>query len=131
MLLGTHLTADLSGCRTEHPWMTDAESLRRACEASIAEVGLTSVGQCFHQFQPHAGHQGAGVTGVILLAESHLAVHTWPEHETVTIDIYVCHLLHDNRQKAERALQRLIDGFAPRHSHVQLIERRIPAAANT
>lgn len=131
MLLGTHLTADLTGCRADHPWMIDAEALRQTCAASTAQAGLTSVGQCFHQFQPHASHQGAGVTGVILLAESHLAVHTWPEHRTVTIDIYVCHLLQDNQRKAQHVLDQLIEGFAPKRAHVQLIERRIPADANT
>ena len=70
------------------------------------------------------------MTGVILLAESHLAVHTWPEHGTVTIDIYVCHLLQDNQRKAQHVLDQLIEGFAPKRAHVQLIERRIPADAN-
>ena len=47
---------------------------------------MTVVGDSFHQFEPQ------GVTGTVLLAESHLAIHTWPEQGFVTIDVYVCNL---------------------------------------
>jgi S-adenosylmethionine decarboxylase len=55
--------------------------------------GLRSVNELFHRFEPAA--RGA-VTGVVLLAESHLAVHTWPELGAVTLDVYVCNFGGDN-----------------------------------
>ena len=68
---GLHLTADLSGCDAAHAPMTDAEALRSLCEAAVRDAGLTPVQALFHTFP-----QPGGVTGVVLLAESHLAVHT-------------------------------------------------------
>ena len=52
-----------------------------------------------------------GVTGVVLLAESHLAVHTWPELSAVTLDVYVCNFGGDNTAKAERLLAGLEQAF--------------------
>ena len=81
---------------------------RRAAQArastSGCDAGLTIVGDSFHQFAPQ------GVTGTVLLAESHLAIHTWPEHGFVTVDVYVCNLATDNTAKAERAVPRARGG---------------------
>ena len=63
-----------------------------------------------------------GVTGVVLLAESHLAVHTWPELGAVTLDVYVCNLAGDNSAKARALLAALEAAFAPgrvEHHEVQ------------
>jgi S-adenosylmethionine/arginine decarboxylase-like enzyme len=53
------------------------------------------------------------VTGVVLLAESHLALHTWPELAAVTLDVYVCNHAADNSARAEALLQALETAFAP------------------
>ena len=84
---GVHLTADLRGCPATQPAMADPAALRALCLQSVAAAGLLAVGDLFHRF-PAPG----GVTGVVLLAESHLAVHTWPELGAVTLDVYVCNL---------------------------------------
>ena len=105
---GLHLTADLSGCDATLPPMTDAHALRRLCEAAVHGAGLTPVGTLFHTF-PAPG----GVTGVVLLAESHLAVHTWPELGAVTLDAYVCNLGQDNSARAEALVAALVAAFAP------------------
>jgi len=102
---GLHLTADLRGC-PPRPLLTDAALLRTHCLRAVAHAGLHAVGDLFHPF-PAPG----GVTGVVLLAESHLAVHTWPELGTVTLDVYVCNLLGDNRARAQALLTALEDGF--------------------
>ena len=66
-------------------WLQDAvaieELLRQAAQAAQAHI-LTSH---FHTF----GGNG-GVTGVLLLAESHISIHTWPEHHYAAIDIFMC-----------------------------------------
>lgn len=105
---GLHLTADLRGCSTETPAFTEPAALRSACLAAVERAGLQPVGELFHVF-PHAG----GVTGVVLLAESHLAVHTWPEMGAVTLDVYVCNFGADNTHKAHTLMNSLIDAFAP------------------
>lgn len=128
---GTHLTADLSGCAATHPWMTNVPALRQACLDAVAKVGLHAVGDCFHGFAPAAPGQAAGITGVVLLAESHLAVHTWPEHGVVTLDAFVCNLLVDNAERAQSLLSSLVRGFEPGRQSIQAVCRAIPAADKT
>ena len=70
--------------------MDDPQALRQVCLQAVHAAGLRPVGELFHRF-PGPG----GVTGAVLLAESHLALHTWPEHGTVTIDVFVCNFLQD------------------------------------
>jgi S-adenosylmethionine decarboxylase proenzyme len=123
---GLHLTADLRGCATARPVMTTPAVLRSACLAAVAAAGLSAVGELFHRFTPGAP-QGAGapagITGVVLLAESHLAVHTWPEIEAATLDVYVCNLGGDNSARAEALLATLIDAFRPASLERHALER--------
>jgi S-adenosylmethionine decarboxylase proenzyme len=123
---GSHLTADLAGCAADHPWMRHGEALREACLHAVAEAGLHAVGDCFHAFTPAPGQSVAGVTGVVLLAESHLAVHTWPELGVVTLDVFVCNLLGDNAARAQQVLDTLVAGFAPTRQSRQAIRRAMP-----
>ena len=79
---GLHLLADF--------WVEDPEPLRRVTtwEALLPEAcrasGATVLGARFHQFAPE------GVTGIVLLAESHASVHTWPEAGLATLDVFTC-----------------------------------------
>jgi S-adenosylmethionine decarboxylase len=109
---GLHLTADLRDCAGSPSLMTDMAALRALCLGAVASAGLVAVGELFHHFNPHADRQ-SGITGVVLLAESHLAVHTWPELSGVTIDAYVCNFSADNSQRAKRLLDALVEAFAP------------------
>ena len=108
---GTHLTADLQGCDAALPVMTDTGALRTLCLQAVADAGLKAVGELFHRF-PAPG----GVTGVVLLAESHLAVHTWPELQSVTLDVYVCNVGGDNSAKARTLMGAVVAKFGPQHS---------------
>ncbi len=105
---GLHLTADLCGCPALLPAMADVAALRRLCLECVTAAGLRPVGELFQAFP-----QPGGVTGMVLLAESHLAVHTWPELAAVTLDVYVCNLLTDNSARAEALLALLEQAFAP------------------
>jgi S-adenosylmethionine decarboxylase len=81
------------------------------------------VGQCFHRFEPRDGCDQAGLTGVLLLAESHLAVHTWPELGRVTLDVFVCNQTVDHSAAARQVLDALISGFAPQRQQLQVLRR--------
>ncbi len=124
---GLHLTADLRGCAAARPLMTAPAVLRSTCLEAVAAAGLTPVGELFHGFSPGApqaaGGAPAGITGVVLLAESHLAVHTWPEIEAATLDVYVCNLGADNSARAEALLAALIAAFAPASVERHAVER--------
>ncbi len=113
---GLHLTADLRDCPVGRAVMTEPEALRAACLAAVRATGLQPVGELFHRFAPAPGADAAvpvGITGVVLLAESHLAIHTWPEIAAVTLDVYVCNFGVDNSHRAHALLDLLIAAFAP------------------
>ncbi len=105
---GLHLTADCHGCAASVTLLRDVAALRALCLAAVVEAGLTPVGELFHAF-PAPG----GVTGMVLLAESHLALHTWPELRAATLDVYVCNFGEDNTARAEALLERLQQAFQP------------------
>lgn len=92
--------------------MHDAEALAALCREAVAQAGLTGVAELFHRFAPE--DEQSGVTGVVLLAESHLAVHTWPELGGVTLDVYVCNYGADNSVKARDLMARLVGSFPAR-----------------
>jgi S-adenosylmethionine decarboxylase len=100
--------------------------LRQLCLRAVQGCGLSAVGELFHRFDG-----GGGVTGVVLLAESHLAVHTWPELGAVTIDVYVCNFSGDNSARAEELLATLEAAFEPAAVERQRLQRGAagPAAA--
>jgi S-adenosylmethionine decarboxylase len=121
---GLHLTADLRGCAAGRPEMIEPARLRHCCLEAVARAGLTPVGELFHRFAPSPAVPASapsGITGVVLLAESHLAVHTWPELEAATLDVYVCNLGTDNSARAEVLMDALVAAFEPgrieRHAH--------------
>lgn len=77
-----HLLADYHGCDDER--LADADGIRRVLIAAVAEAGGTYVNDLFHHFSPH------GLSGVIVIAESHVALHTWPEHQFAALDVFSC-----------------------------------------
>ena len=92
---GIHLLGEWFGCPSDTPEMRISEALRRLCLRATRDAGLVAVGDKFHQFAPQ------GVTGTVLLAESHLAIHTWPETGFVSVDVYVCNVSADNGGRAK------------------------------
>jgi S-adenosylmethionine decarboxylase proenzyme len=114
---GIHLLGEWYGCPADTPEFTTADALRALCLDAVAASGLTIVGDSFHQFEPQ------GVTGTVLLAESHVAIHTWPEHGFVTVDVYVCNLASDNSAKAELLFQSLESALKPERTRFHSIRR--------
>jgi S-adenosylmethionine decarboxylase proenzyme len=114
---GIHLLGEWYGCPADTPEFTRAQSLRDACRKAVVAAGLTIVGDNFFQFEPQ------GVTGTVLLAESHLAIHTWPEYGFVTVDVYVCNLASDNSAKAERLFRALESALKPQRIRFETIHR--------
>lgn len=122
---GLHLTADLFDCADPAGLMSDGSLLQQLCERLVGDAGLTVVGSRFHAFPP-GPHGAIGWTGVLLLAESHVAVHTWPEQRAVTLDVFVCNVGQDNSARARALLGALLAHFAPRRVSRQQLERGAP-----
>jgi S-adenosylmethionine decarboxylase len=119
---GLHLTADLHNCRCAPAWLSNAEELANWCLLAVAASGLQAVNQLFHAFPASALGPG-GVTATVLLAGSHLCVHTWPEQKAVTLDVYVCNLGGDHCAKARQLMQALIERFAPEWTEQRSLDR--------
>ena len=119
---GLHLTADLYQCACDDALMLDAQAIAALCRRQTEDAGLTRVDDRWVQFPAWQGQPG-GVTGTVLLAESHLAIHTWPETGNVTIDVYVCNFSADNSGKAQALMDGVVAAYAPRHAVRQQLWR--------
>ena len=113
---GIHVLAEWFDCANV-PEFRSAEALRALCLEATRKAGLNAVGDCFHQFDPQ------GVTGTVLLAESHLAIHTWPEEGFATIDAFVCNFMSDNTAKAQQLIDLLRAALKPRRVAEQTVRR--------
>ena len=80
--VGSHVLLDLWGC--------ESSSLQDAMTEAAVAAGATVLETHFHDFAPAEKTQPGGMTGVVLLAESHITVHTWPEKSFIAIDIFMC-----------------------------------------
>ncbi len=109
--IGNHILADLHGVKPailrDGPALDDL--LRRAADHAGAHI----LSSHFHSFG-----DGAGVTGIVLLAESHISIHTWPELGLAAIDIFMC-----GASDCQRALEILIRDLSPADSHVTSTRR--------
>ncbi len=80
--LGRQLMVEFYGCHTDI--LNDVEGIDKAMTQAARESGATIVESVFHHFNPY------GVSGVVVIAESHLAIHTWPEYGYAAVDLFTC-----------------------------------------
>ncbi len=80
--LGRHILAEFYGCPMET--LTDLEQIKQAMVTAALEAGAEVKETVFHQFSPQ------GVSGVVVISESHLAIHTWPEFGYAAVDVFTC-----------------------------------------
>ena len=111
--LGRHLLLELKDCDREV--LNDLGFLKGLLSAAASEAGATILGESFHQFNPH------GVSGVVIIAESHLFIHTWPEHGYAAIDIFTC----GNSVQPGKAAQILIRELDSKNHSILEIQRGI------
>jgi S-adenosylmethionine decarboxylase len=109
--VGTHCILELHGC--SFAILNDVLFVRNAVKRASSQGLATLLKLTSHKFEPH------GVTAVGLLAESHLSIHTWPEHGYAAIDIFTCGEDADPRQ----ACTYLVNRFGARE-HKLLVLRR-------
>jgi S-adenosylmethionine decarboxylase len=119
---GLHIIADLYNCQ-KGDYLVSSGKLRELCVNACRQVGLTVLGDHFYQFDGADGTQDGGTTGAVVLAESHLAIHTWPERDGATLDVYVCNYTADNTGKAEEVYATLIAALKPRDVMVERLQR--------
>ncbi len=96
---GTHIVCELSGCKPE--LLTDVDGVRSVMEAAAKEANAEILKVAFHRFQPQ------GVSGVVVIQESHLSIHTWPESGYAAVDFYTCGDHTDPWRACEYAAKKL------------------------
>lgn len=80
--LGRHMIVELYGCDTEI--LNDVAQVELFMKEAAQLCGATILKTAFHKFNPH------GISGVIVIAESHLTIHTWPEYRYASVDVFTC-----------------------------------------
>jgi S-adenosylmethionine decarboxylase len=108
---GTHLLADLHGIPAG-PLM-DAAAIEAVLRAAAGAAGARILHGHFHAFGPEQG-----VTGVLLLAESHISIHTWPEAGFAAVDIFMC-----GAARPQLALECIEQALAPATAQVRAVAR--------
>jgi S-adenosylmethionine decarboxylase len=106
---GRHVLLDLWGCQG----LGDLEHVRNTLRAAAIATGATILADSFHHFG-----QGMGVSGTLLLAESHASIHTWPEIGHATIDMFTC-----GDCDPQLAVPTLVSGFEARKEKIISIIR--------
>ena len=109
--LGRHLLMELEDCDEET--LNDLEALKTAMLTAADEAGATVMSESFHRFAPH------GISGVVVIAESHLCIHTWPEYGYAAADIFTC----GTSVQPEKAAELLVEKLGARKHSVQEIPR--------
>jgi len=107
--LGRHLLLELKICNEEV--LDDLDFLKDCLNEAAIRSGATVVGESFYHFSPH------GVSGVVNIAESHIAIHTWPEYGYAAVDVFTCGDDVDPGKAARVITERL---GAKNHSIIEL-----------
>lgn len=107
--LGRQLLLDLLGCAG--PWNTS--HIQKQVSDAVRASGGTIVREVFHEFSPH------GVSGVVVIAESHVAVHTWPEAQVIAVDAFSC----SERLDLDGLVARLKAAFGAQDAQWQVVPR--------
>ncbi len=109
--LGRHLLVELYDCDKEA--LNDLGFLRDAMLDAAIDCGAVVLGDSFHHFSPQ------GVSGVVIIAESHLSIHTWPEYGYAAVDIFTC----GTSVRPEKAAALLIERLRSKNPSLTEIQR--------
>lgn len=116
--LGQHLILELYGCSAET--LSSVADVQDAMIKGARAAGATIIDSIFHHFEPH------GVSGVVVIAESHFAIHTWPEHNFASVDLFTC----GDKTRPWEAFKTVKKMFKATHFSVMKLERGLlPTAA--
>ncbi|MEO0087483.1 MAG: adenosylmethionine decarboxylase [candidate division WOR-3 bacterium] len=108
-----HIVADLYGI--EEGLISRVKEVKRILRGAIEKAKLSVVGSRFFQFNPH------GVTGIFLLKESHISIHTWPEYGYAAVDIFTC----KNDKSAFIAYNYLLEKLKPKKVKKKIMVREV------
>ena len=105
-----HLLVELFDCDIEA--LKSKNSLKNLLEKAAKAANVTIVQSVFHQYSPQ------GVTGIVIIEESHLSIHTWPEYGYASVDFYTC-----GEGVPEKALSVIQEGLCSERAEILMIDR--------
>ena len=111
MVVGRHIIAELYG--VDKGLISYEDKVKEILEEVTEKARFNKIGSMYKQFQPY------GVTGVILVEESHVSIHTWPEYELVNLDVFTC----GDVSKVDKAFELFLEKFKPTSYKHQVIDR--------
>ena len=111
--LGKHLLIELWDCDKEV--LNDLGLLKEIMLKAAIDCGATVLGESFHHFSPQ------GVSGVVVIAESHLSIHTWPEYGYAAADVFTC----GTTVQPEKAAEALIEKLRARNHSLNEVQRGV------
>ena len=114
---GLHLLVEWFGCAGSAKLLEDAAPLRQVCLVAAETAGLPILAELFH------GSDTSGVVGAVLLADSHLTIHTSPKEHAVTLDVFVGTQERNSRAKARAVYGLLKDAFKPGKENLLQVNR--------
>ena len=115
--VGTHIASNFYGVSQDK--IDYVENLKPILKRVIENSDLHVVNSVYHQFEPY------GVSAMIVLSESHLSIHTWPEKGAALIDIFTCSIDGggNHEEKAKKALELLIEELKPKEYECEILLR--------
>jgi S-adenosylmethionine decarboxylase len=116
--LGKHLLVELRECNTKI--LSDLKKVQDVLITAAKVADATIVEVAFHEFSPF------GISGMVVIVESHLSIHTWPEYNYAAVDIFTC----GDILKPEKAVAYLIDKFQSKNPSVVELKRGILSTKN-
>lgn len=111
--LGSHILLELFGCDARA--LNDKKALEKIFVHTAKESNAVVLKTAFHKFNPH------GISGVVIIAESHFAVHTWPEHRYAAVDIFSC----GEKMDYEKAVNLIKKAFSPTYMTTLELKRGV------
>lgn len=116
---GRHFILEMWDCNRKI--VNDLKKIMQILTEAVNDAGATIVKQFYHEFNP------PGITGVAILAESHISIHTWPEEGYVAVDLFTC----GNQTNPKLAEKRFLEGFEPKDFTSVELKRGSPLIKGT
>lgn len=114
--LGRHLLVEFTGC--DIGILDDRSRIETILKEAARRAGATIVNSTFHQYNPH------GLSGVVVIAESHMSIHTWPEYGYAAVDFFTC----GERVDPWKACRYMKEALACRDMFPREVQRGIPSS---
>ncbi len=117
-ILGRHLVVELCECNPAK--LNDQAFLEECLDEAVRRSGATKVRSVFHRYNPQ------GISGVVVIAESHISIHTWPEYGYAAVDFFTCGTSVD----PYLAMEHVKKGLESKDVQVSEINRGMPSSAD-